>query len=83
MHTDELFRFSQGKYRLELIAKLVGRKRLVSLWSGELDMPAGAFDTTIAIKTAVFFNWSSEKNEYLASIEERSGYMHAVSDTQS
>lgn len=82
-NTDTLFRFSQGTYNLELVAKLVGKDRLVSLWSIELDIPSGVFDTTIARDSTVFFSWSSEKKRYVSSVEKRSGYVHAISDPQS
>jgi hypothetical protein len=83
LNTDTLFRFSRGTYKLELVAKLVGRQRLVSLWSVAVDIPPGAFDTTIARETAVFFSWSPEQKRYIASIEKRSGSVYALSDPQS
>jgi len=83
LHTDTLFRFSKGKYQLELVAKLFNKKQLISLWSIELDIPSGAFDNNIARETAVFFNWSDEKSEYIGSVEKRSGFMHAISDIHS
>jgi len=83
LHADTLFRFSHGRYKLELVAKLVGRKRLVSLWNINLDIPVGVFDNNIARETAVFFNWSAENNEYEVSIEKRSGYVYGISDPNS
>jgi hypothetical protein len=74
-----LFRFSCGSYTLELVAKLVGREQLVSLWRIVLEMPAGAFDSTIARETAVFFSWSPGEKRYVDSIEKRSGALHALS----
>jgi hypothetical protein len=79
-HTEKLFRFSHGTYRLELVAKLVARKRLVSLWTIELDVPAGTYDTSIARETVVFFNWSPEEQRYISSVEKRSGFTNAFSD---
>jgi len=70
--SEILFLFSQGSYSLELVAKLVGRERLVSLWDVTLEMPAGVFGSTIARETAVFYNWSPEQRCYIASIEKRS-----------
>lgn len=83
LQTESLFRFSHGKYKLELVAKLVGRKRLISLWTDVVEIPIGAFDTTIARETAVFFSWSAEQMHYVSSIEKRSGFVHAFSDPQS
>lgn len=77
-----LFRFSEGSYSLELVAKLVGREHLVSLWNVTFEMPAGAFDSTIARETAVFYSWSPEQRCYVASVERRSGSVYVLSDPQ-
>ena len=77
---DEFFRFSGGTYTLELVAKLVGQKRLAPLWTVTLEMPEGAFDKRIARATVVFFNWSPEQNQYITSVEDRSAYVSALSD---
>lgn len=83
LNTDNLFLFSQGTYKLELVAKLVGRRRLVSLWSVTVAIPPGAFDMTIARETVVFFSWSPEQDCYVSSVEKRSGSVYALSDPQS
>ncbi len=57
-NTETLFRFTQGTYKLELVAKLVGKRQLIPLWTVSVDIPAGVFDTTIARETVVFFSWS-------------------------
>ena len=80
IHTDKFFQFTQGTYTLELVAKLVGKKRLVSLWNIQLDVPAGAYETSIPRDRAIFFNWSPEERRYVASVEKRSGYMNAFSE---
>lgn len=80
LHTDTLFQFSHGTYKLELVAKLVAHKRLVSLWSIALDVPQGAFDKRIACDTAVYFNWSPEEQRYVGSVEKRSGFVDGFSD---
>ena len=77
---DELFLFSGGTYSLELVAKLVGRKRVTSLWKVTLEMPERAFDKSIARETAIFFSWSPEQGRYIASVEKRSEHIHAFSD---
>ncbi len=83
LDTETLFRFSAGSYALELVAKLVGRDRLVPLWTVTLDMPPEPFKSSIARETAVFFNWSPEQKRYIASVEKRSGSIHALSDPTS
>ena len=71
VNSEELFRFSGGSYSLTLVAKLVGRERLVPLWTVTVDVPLKVFDSTIAQDTAIYFNWSVEKNLYLSSVERR------------
>jgi hypothetical protein len=78
---DALFLFSAGTYSLQLVAKLVGRQRLVTLWSVALEMPAGAFEATIARETAVYYNWSPEKRHYISSIENRPNAVQALFDS--
>lgn len=80
LDADQMFLFSGGTYSLELVAKLVGRNRLASLWSGTVDIPAGIFGQTIARDTAIFFSWSAEQSRYLGSVEKRSSAVHALSD---
>lgn len=81
LHTESLFRFSHGTYKIELVAKLVGRKRLVSLWSILLDVPLSVFDQRIGQDAAVYYNWSPEENRYLASVEKRSDSVRTFSDS--
>jgi hypothetical protein len=73
-----LFRFSGGTYSFELLASLVGRNRLVSLWTIELEVPGGIFDDAISANKAIFYNWSPQTQSYVKSVEERFD-----SDTQS
>ena len=71
LDTDDSFRFSQGPYSLEFVAKLAGRERLVSLWTITVEMPPNVFDNTTASEAAVFFSWSPEQKRYVASVERR------------
>ncbi len=80
LHTEKLFMFSQGRYTLELVAKVVAKRNLISLWTIELDVPAGAYDTNIPRDRAIYFNWSPEEQRYIASIEKRLGYMDAFTE---
>lgn len=83
LRTESLFLFSRGTYHLELVAKLVGRKKSVSLWRLAIEVPGGAFDSgSIARDKAVFFSWSPDQQRYVSSIETRSGFVHALSDPQ-
>lgn len=73
--SDELFLFSGGSYSLELVAKLVGQKRLSSLWKITLEVPVGTFDKSINQETTISFNWSPEQDRYVASVEKRSKHL--------
>ena len=79
---ETLFLFSGGSYSLELVAKLVGREALVSLWGVTLEIPVGVFGSTIAREKTIFYSWSPEQRSYVASIESRSGSVHALSDPE-
>ncbi|MBZ9662934.1 hypothetical protein LB523_28180 [Mesorhizobium sp. ESP-6-4] len=73
LDADELFVFQPGIYSIELVAKLLGRRKLTSLWRIPLQIPDGAFGDDITPDTAVFFNWSAETGRYVASVESRPG----------
>lgn len=79
-NADALFRFSAGTYSLELLASLVGRKRLVSLWNIDLKVPTGKFDASVAVNKAIFYSWSPQKHDYVMSVEDRFGLASKVSD---
>ena len=80
INRETAFLFSSGTYTLELVAKLLGRSSLIPLRTITLEMPNSPFGSTIAHETAVYFNWSPEQSRYIASIEKRSGAVHALSD---
>lgn len=70
---DTLFRFSGGTYSFELLASLVGRKRLVPLWTIDLEVPGEVFDNAISVNNAIFYNWSPQTHAYVVSVEDRFG----------
>lgn len=80
LDTETMFLFSQGTYSVELVAKLLGREHLVSLCNIVLDVPTAVFSSSIARETVIFFNWSPAQRHYVASVEKRSGSVHALSD---
>jgi hypothetical protein len=80
--TENVFLFSEGAYSLELVAKVLGRKRLLSLWRIELEMPLGVFGSNIPRDSVVFFNWLPERRQYVASIVSPGGAMDALFDPQ-
>ncbi|RWL99700.1 MAG: hypothetical protein EOR68_12775 [Mesorhizobium sp.] len=75
LHADELFVFEPEIYSIELVAKLLGRQKLTSLWRIPLQIPDGSFGDDIAPDTAVFFNWSAETGRYVVSVESRPGQL--------
>jgi hypothetical protein len=80
--SEAMFLFSGGFYSLELVAKFVGRERLVSLWNVTLEVPVGVFGSATACEKAIFYSWSPDKRSYVVSIESRSGSVRALSDLQ-
>jgi hypothetical protein len=72
LDADELFLFSKETYSLELVAKIAGRDRLLSLWTIALDVPDDVFGNPITRENAVSFSWSPEQKRYVASVEQRS-----------
>lgn len=73
LDAENVFLFSGGKYSFELVAKLVGRKRLLSLWTIEVEMPAKIYSSTITADTMVMYSWSPEQGRYAMSIENQRG----------
>ncbi len=69
INLDMPFLFSGGTYSLELVAKRVGQKSLISLWSITLQVPAEPFANGPKEEAAIFYNWSLEQKRYVASIE--------------
>lgn len=69
---DCVFLFSEGSYSLELVAKLVGRKQFVPLWSGVMQVPSGALDSPPVREVVIFFRWSPDQGRYIVNRESRS-----------
>lgn len=78
LDADELFMFKPGTCSIQLVAKLLGRRKLMSLWQIPLQIPVSAFDDNITPDKAVFFNWSAERGRYIASVE--SGLKASIQD---
>lgn len=76
---EKLFWFTDGSYTLEFIAKIIENKRLISLWTIQLEIPAGACDTKIPCESAIFFNWSPKERRYVPSVENRAGKIFSSS----
>ena len=72
LDSDNLFEFPEGMYSLELVAKILGKKRPQTLWTETLELPGPAFAEDIDPNTAIFFNWSAEQEKYIGTIEQRS-----------
>ena len=78
--SEKVFIFARGDCLLEMVAHVVGRKRPVLLWKGEVQLLESPFGKTIARDTAVFFNWSPEQQRYVSSVESRSSEAYALAD---
>lgn len=66
-----LFLFSEGTYSLELVAKIIGRKQLASLWNTTLEMPPVFSDPDTDLNRKVSFHWSPEQLRWLIPSDER------------
>lgn len=77
---ETAFTFTSGTYSVEMVAHVIGRRRPISLWKVNLEVPEGAFDSSIRGDTAVFCSWSPQGRVYVASVEKRSGYVTTPSD---
>jgi hypothetical protein len=71
LEVDDLFLFPPGAYTLELKAKIFGQQAISSLWKIPLQIPPDSFGDVIAPDRAVYFNWSPDQGQYIASIETR------------
>lgn len=71
LNINKLFLFKPGTYSIELVVKQLGRRNLKSLWQIPLQIPDGAFDGGITPDITVFFNWSVEQGQYIASVDNR------------
>lgn len=65
LHMDRIFEFPKGVYTLELFVKLVNRTRALPLWTENLEILEDTLGTANC-NNAIFFNWSPEKNKYIA-----------------
>ncbi len=72
MPTDarELYVFKEGHYQVELVAKIFGRKKLLTISTFALDLPKKAFGYPISSKDQVYFEWSTEQNKYIRTIRQ-------------
>ena len=71
VNAEKLFLFKKDKYEIELVAKIIGKKKLKTLSEFTLIVPSDLFEKNISQNDAIYFNWSDEKNEYIVSIENR------------
>ena len=71
LNANELYAFNPGIYKIELMAKLVGRKSLLCLSKISLEVPKGAFEEGVTDNIAIYYNWSPLEQKYIASIEDR------------
>jgi len=65
------FRFSEGRYRLEVFAHLLGDRERISLFSQTLEISA---ETGIALSepgAGVYFDWGPDSSRYLSHVEKR------------
>ena len=77
LNANELYKFSPGTYQIELMAKLVGRKRPICIANVNLEVPVGTFEDEISDNIAIYYNWSPLEEKYISSIEDRNEQLEA------
>jgi hypothetical protein len=65
------FRFSEGRYRMDVFAKLLGDRRQTLLCSQNLDIPR---ETSVLLENpeaGLYFDWGPDSSRYLLYVDQR------------
>jgi len=65
------FRFTEGRYRLEVFAHLLGDKKQTRLFSQTLEISADMGTALAAPGAGLYFDWGPDSSRYLPHIEKR------------
>jgi len=65
------FRFTQGRYRIEVFAHLLGDKEKVRLFSQTLEISSEIGAALAKPGTALYFDWGPDSSRYLPHVETR------------
>lgn len=65
------FRFSTGRYRLEVLAKLLGDRRPKLLFTQELEITSHIAASLETLGAGLYFDWGADSATYLPHVETR------------
>jgi hypothetical protein len=65
------FRFSPGRYRLHVYAKLLGDRKQTSLFSQELEVTPDVAAQLEKPGSGLYFDWGPDSNRYIPHIDHR------------
>jgi len=65
------FRFTAGRYRLEVFAHLLGDKVKTRLFSQTLEISPEAGDALAELSAGLYFDWGPDSSRYLPHVEKR------------
>lgn len=65
------FQFTEGQYRLEVFARLLGDRQQIRLFSQTLDISREIAVALAEPHTGVYFDWGPDSSRYLSFVEKR------------
>jgi len=65
------FAFTEGQYRLDVYAHLLGDRKRIRLFSHTLEITHDAAILLIDSKAGVYFDWQPDSSQYLVHIEKQ------------
>ena len=65
------FRFTEGRYRMEVFAQLLGGPDRKLLWSETLDISRETADQLAGADSGVYFDWGPDSSRYLPHVDKR------------
>lgn len=70
-HDGSSFQFTEGRYRLDVFARLLGDKKPVQLFSQELDISREIAESLKEPGTGLYFDWGPDSSRYLLHVDKR------------
>jgi hypothetical protein len=66
-----LFKFTEGHYKIDVFAKLLGDKKTLCLFSQTLDVSRDLAESLLNPSTGLYFDWGPDSLRYLPNIDEK------------
>jgi len=67
----DTFRFSEGRYQLDVFARLLGSRRAVRLFSQVLDVTPDLATSLKEPDAGLYFDWGPDSNRYIPHLDKR------------